>query len=265
MDKFLVAHCERIKKAGDLAKVSEHNSRKAVYDENLEPLRTIPEYIDPEAGKYNEGDRLPKEALLKLRKDRIREADLIRAPRKDASFAIEVVISASPDWFKKQIVSDNEKAIRAFFVDARKALNERFGAANLLQWNTHYDETTPHMHLLYVPIVQTEKGNKYSADAFMGNRKQLAEFQDYMIAKLGKKYDLERGIEGSDARHTNQQEWKKDLVKKQKELDEREKGLDLREAELRENEKMVNARMAALNEREQEKVIKRSRDNYYGR
>jgi hypothetical protein len=262
MDKFLVAHCERVKAAGDLAKVSAHNSRKAVYDENLEPLRTIPEYIDPESGKYNEGDRPPPAAVLKLRKDRIREAELIRAPRKDASFAIEVVITASPDWFKRQIVSDNEKAIKAFFVDARKALNERFGAANLLQWNTHYDETTPHMHLLYVPIVQTEKGNKYSADAFMGNRKQLAEFQDYMIKKLGAKYGLERGVEGSDARHTNQKEWKKKLVEKEKELNEREKQLDLREAELKENERYVGSLMNALNERDRERIIRKVQDNY---
>jgi len=260
--EYLVAHCRRIKTAVGLRNVASHNSRTAVYDEKFRPLGKTPDYIDPASGKYNEGDRPPPEAVLKRRNDRIREANLIRKPQKNASQAVEVVITATQSWFVRHISLDEEKTVKAFFADARKALNERFGADNLLQWNVHYDEKTPHMHLLYVPIVQTEKGNKYSADAMLGNRKTMEEFQDYMIAKLGKKYGLDRGVRGSKARHTDQYSYAKQIREKEEELKASERSIELREAKLREAEKMVRAQVDALNDRDRERVMRKVQDNY---
>lgn len=265
MANFVVAHCRKLYKAAGLRNVAVHNCRQAVYDRDLQVLDK-PDYIQhPELRKHNEGDRPEPEAVLKRRNDRIREADLTRKPKKDAATAIEVVVTASPEWFADR----SPKEVKAFFADARKALTDRFGADNLLQWNTHWDETTPHMHVLFVPIMATEKGNKYTSSEFLGGRRGLGEFQEMMFQKVGKRYGLERGIEGSKARHKDQYDRARELKEQQEELErqkrellEQQRAIDLQQAELFEGIKVINAKMAALTEREQDKVIKRSKDIY---
>lgn len=262
--------------AAGLRNVAVHNSRQAVYDSDLQVLDK-PDFIQhPELRKHNEGERMKPEAVLKRRNDRIKEANLIRKPKKDASTAIEVIVTASPEWFTDR----SPKEIKDFFANARKALTDRFGAENLLMWNTHWDEKTPHLHILFVPIVQTEKGNKYSADAVMGNRKQLAEFQDYMIGRLGKQYGLERGIQGSKARHKDQYDRARDLEKLEKALkqerdvlkqerdvlERRKKLLEDREAEFNIWRKELAARWNALSDVEKAKVERQyKRDRGYER
>lgn len=265
MAQFIVAHCRKIKNPAGLSNVVAHNSREAVYDRDMRVLDK-PDYIQhPELRKHNEGDRPDAEAVHKRRNDRIREADLKRKPKKDAAVAIEVTVTASPEWFAEH----TPKEVKAYFADARKALTDRFGAANLLQWNTHWEETSPHMHVLFVPIMATEKGDKYASSEFLGGRRGLGEFQEYMFQKVGKRYGLERGIVGSKARHKDQYDRARELKEQQEkiewqkgELSKQERELKLRQAELTEGEKVIYAKMAALNERDQDKVMKRAKDIY---
>jgi len=269
MTQYLVAHCRKIKTTVGLSNIVAHNSRQAVYDHELHPLLSMPDYIKhPELRKHNEGDRPDGVAVLKRRSDRIKDAKLIRKPKKDAAAAIEVVISATPEWFAKQTLKD----IKAYFADARKALTDRFGAENLLQWNTHWDETSPHMHVLFVPIMATEKGNKYSSSEFLGGRTGLREFQDFMYFRVGKKHGLERGQEGSQARHKNQYDRAREIEAEakrlqdvQRELEAKQRQLEREAEKIKETEFEVNCKMKALSEREQEKVMKKAREHYFDR
>lgn len=269
MTQYVVAHCRKLKTPAGLRNVVAHNSRKAVYDHDLHPLLSMPDYIKhPELRKHNEGDRPDAEAVFKRRSDRMKDAELLRKPKKDAATAIEVVISASPEWFAKQTPKD----VKAYFADARKALTDRFGAENLLQWNTHWDETSPHMHVLFVPIMATEKGNKYTSSEFLGGRNGLREFQDFMYFRVGKKHGLERGQEGSKARHKDQYDWAREtkaeadrLKDTARELEAERRQLERETEKLKETEFEVNCKMKALSEREQEKVMNKARDKYFGR
>ena len=48
-------------------------------------------------------------------------------------------------------------------------MKEKYGPENVLQWNIHYDETTPHLHVLFAPIVRdAHNGNRYSSANFLG-------------------------------------------------------------------------------------------------
>lgn len=208
-----MAHCRKVQTLVGLANVAGHNSRVHVYEDNGSIKSPRPDWLTrPDRGHLNQGDMLPPEVILKRRGDRIRAAEAAnvaegqkwRKPQKNAAAGIEVSISASPDWFEGK----NERQINTYFADCRDYLAARFGKENILHWATHYDETTPHMHVLLVPIVQTkDRGLQYSSSTFLGGRNGLKEFQDEIAAKVGAKHGLERGVEGSGARHTDQYQW----------------------------------------------------------
>jgi hypothetical protein len=228
--EHVVGHARKIKTTVGLCNVADHNCREAVYDRELQPLGDkLPEYIShPERAALNEGDRCGGEAVLKRRSERIAEAKLARKPQKNASAAIEFSISASPEWF----ASHKPHEWKAYFKDARTLLEERYGAENIAHWATHYDEKTPHMHVLMVPIRETSAGISYTSSRFLGGINGLREFQDELAEKVGKKYGLERGLEGSDARHTDQYEWAAENAKERDNLAMERGGLDLRAKDL---------------------------------
>ena len=66
------------------------------------------------------------------------------------------------------------------------------------------DETTPHMHLNLVPI--TKDGRLCSKDLF--DKSKLRQLQTDFYEAIGKKYGLERGKEGSQAKHLSTAEFK---------------------------------------------------------
>ena len=66
------------------------------------------------------------------------------------------------------------------------------------------DETTPHMHLNLVPI--TKDGRLCSKDLF--DKPKLQQLQTDFYNAVGKKYGLQRGKEGSQAKHLSTAEFK---------------------------------------------------------
>lgn len=243
---FVVAHCRKVQSAVGLRNVAAHNCREAVYDRELRPLEKLPEYIShPERAAYNQGDRCGGLAVLKRRADRIKAADLSRKPQKNASAAIEAVVSASPEWFE---MHKNPKEWQAFFAEARTFLEQRYGKENLLHWAVHCDEKTPHMHVLMAPIVETEKGLKYSSGEFLGGRKGLRDLQERIWKDVGQKYGLERGNEGSKARHTDQYEWASEIAQERDNLHQERGSLDMVAKDVKDRENALVRRERAFQE-----------------
>lgn len=115
---------------------------------------------------------------------------------------IEYLISASPDW-----QGWNTEAEAEFFNNAKRWLKEKHGAENIAGLSIHRDETTPHLVAYVVPI--DEKG-ALNARHFLGGRQKLSEMQtDFAntVHHLG----LERGIQGSKAKHTKMKELYSDI------------------------------------------------------
>jgi hypothetical protein len=237
---YIVAHCRKVQTAVGLAAVGRHNCREAVYDEQGRALGKLPKYIvHPERAAMNEGDRCGASNILKNRSKRVQEANLGRKPQKNAAAAIEANISASADWFAAHKPDEWQK----FFKDARKFMAEKYGKENLLHWVVHYDEQTPHMHVLMTPIIEGKDGPRYSSSNFLGGRKGLRDLQTEIAATLGDKYGLVRGQEGSNARHTDQYEWIEDTARMRKELERKEKALAEREAKIAKLEKIATAQV----------------------
>lgn len=131
-----------------------------------------------------------------LANERIERAG-IKGVRKDAVRGMEFLITASPDAFQRddagQIKGDYRNS--TWVADNLKFLSEKYGA-NLVALTLHQDEKTPHIHAIVVPI--TADGRLSAKELF--NPKSLRSLQtDY--AKAMSPHNLERGIEGSRARH----------------------------------------------------------------
>lgn len=117
-----------------------------------------------------------------------------KAVRKDAVTSQRYILSGSHDSMMKldklqlmQWAKDNYD----FFAD-------KYGEENIVRATVHMDEKTPHMHLIVVPLT---KEGKLSAKEFTGTRKKLKELQTDYAKKVGQKYGLERGVEGSNRKH----------------------------------------------------------------
>lgn len=120
--------------------------------------------------------------------------------RKDAVLALEYFIGASPEWFRE----NNAEAQAAYFQDALAWLRERHGADNVVAWSTHYDETSPHMAVYVVPL---DAEGKLNAKAHTGGRAKLSAMQTDFAKRVGRLHHLERGIEGSKAKHQEVKAW----------------------------------------------------------
>ena len=52
-----------------------------------------------------------------------------------------------------------------FFQETYKFLNDRYGKENVISAYVHMDETTPHMHYAFVPVVEDKKKGGYKLSA----------------------------------------------------------------------------------------------------
>ena len=122
--------------------------------------------------------------------------------------------------------------------DNLKWLRETYGERNLVSAVLHMDEKTPHIHATIVPIVTGER-RKAKQDEQNGKKKyrkkspqdvrlcaddvmarhQLKHYQD-TYAQAMNKYGLQRGVDGSLAKHIPTSQYYKELVERQDSLQE---------------------------------------------
>jgi hypothetical protein len=158
------------------------------------------------------------------------------ADEKSASepvLAIEYLITASPEAFKRH--GGQMQDTSEYFLDAARWLQERHGKDNVVSLALHRDEQTPHLVAYVVPLVEREAKTRkrsvvvgkdaqgkqiretrefaeaakkvLSAKHFLGGREKMRAMQTDFAEKVARKYGLERGIEGSRARHQTVKEF----------------------------------------------------------
>jgi len=115
-------------------------------------------------------------------------------PRKNAVLAVECLLTASPEWFADK----SEKQIQFWAKKNIEFLQQKFGKDNVIHAVIHRDETTPHIAAYIIP----EVSGKLNCRAILGGRDLMKNLQtDYAAAMSSMK--LNRGIEGSKAKHTS--------------------------------------------------------------
>lgn len=125
--------------------------------------------------------------------------------RSNSVLALDTIYTASPDFFQGKANAENDK----FFQDCLKFHNEHFG--HIISAVVHYDETTPHLHVISVPLT---KDGRLSARDVIGNKSKMSKTQDSFFEQVGRSYGLARGI------HMDGQEKKTHISAQEHELRE---------------------------------------------
>ena len=145
--------------------------------------------IKTELSKYNFHPVAPQGKYRDISNHIIQEAGC--RVRKDSVTAVEVLITASPEFFEKK----NRKETEEFFAYAMEFMKTKQDPNTYISAVVHVDEKTPHMHHWFVPI--TPDG-RLSAKEIIGNKKKLTKWQDEFWSYMVKKYpDFERGESAS--------------------------------------------------------------------
>ena len=204
---------------------SDHIERKTI-PKNADPTRT---HLNRELVEFPDGVSDRTEAIS----HRIRTAGIKRKITPDQVRAIRIVLSGThEDMIKVQ----EEGRLDEWCDDNLQWLYRTFGKENTVSAVLHMDEHTPHIHATVVPIVtgerrkarkkQAESRRTYRkkanavrlcADDLMSRERLVAYHDSY--AKAMAKYGLQRGIRGSEARHTTTAQYYRDLKRQTGELE----------------------------------------------
>jgi hypothetical protein len=115
--------------------------------------------------------------------------------RSDAVLAIEYFVGSSPEWFKDKTQAQQD----AYFTGALDWLKQQHGSDNLVAWSIHRDESSPHLVAYVVPI-DPDTG-RLNAKKWTGGKAVLSKMQTDFAQQVGQVHEMQRGIEGSKARH----------------------------------------------------------------
>lgn len=178
---YAILRTAKLTSLGSVGGSAQHNFRERDTP-NADPERT--------ALNCTSGAQSSKELVAGV-KARLATQDKVR---KNAVLAVEYFVGASPEWFSQA----DPKQREAYFDQAEKWLKERHGTENVIAVTRQYDETSPHVCAYVVPI---DPKGKLNCSHFLDGREKLTQMQTDFADKVGQQFGLERGIEGSKAKH----------------------------------------------------------------
>jgi len=145
----------------------------------------VPDNADPERTKYNHSEWSTQAAMA-------RYTELLPAKvRKNAVHAVEFIVAVPPEVAAAVKSQEDWKPIYNYLQESRNWLTARLGGtANRLNWSVHLDESSPHLHLVMMPL----RDGRLSYNTYLGgSRDALVKLQTDFANDVGKKYGLERG------------------------------------------------------------------------
>lgn len=125
--------------------------------------------------------------------------------RKNQVVALEYMITASPEAMK------DRKMAAKYLTAARDWVVMRHGRANVIATYYHGDETTPHIHMMVVPVAPD---GRLSAGHYVDGAEKMSRMQDEFHAEVAGRYGLDRGVKKSGAKHVPIKDFWANLTKK---------------------------------------------------
>ena len=188
---YIVCHMKKYHKT-DIAPVEQENERDETYragNPQIDPTRT--------SGNYHIVKR--QRSYTQFINDKIEALDLPTKVRKDAVLMCSFVVGSDRKFFGELSPSEQQQ----FFAECTRFFAEHYGEGNIISAIVHVDETTPHLHLNLIPIADGRLCAKKLFD-----RKALTALQTDLHREVGAKWNLQRGKEGSQAKHLDTAEFK---------------------------------------------------------
>ena len=244
---YVVLHIE--KAAGTDAAMSGHVERRITPANVITTLT----YLNEELVEFPKGVTNRTEAI----QHRLDNAGLERKIGKNQVRALRVMLSGSPEDMKRIRQAGQ---LDAWAKDSCGWLQKTFGKENVVSAVLHLDEKTPHIHATVVPITRGERRKaklereknaqsgkrtyrtkkdrpRLCADDVMARDKLKAYQTTYAEAMA--KYGLQRGVEGSEAKHISTQQYHREVFVRKNEMAEQIENL-------KEQQKTLTVDIAAL-------------------
>lgn len=244
---YVVLHIE--KAAGTDAAMSGHVERRITPANVITTLT----YLNEELVEFPKGVTNRTEAI----QHRLDNAGLERKIGKNQVRALRVMLSGSPEDMKRIRQAGQ---LDAWAKDSCGWLQKTFGKENVVSAVLHLDEKTPHIHATVVPITRGERRKaklereknaqsgkrtyrtkkdrpRLCADDVMARDKLKAYQTTYAEAMA--KYGLQRGVEGSEAKHISTQQYYHEVFVRKNEMAEQIENL-------KEQQKTLTVDIAAL-------------------
>ena len=220
---YAVVHLEKAK--GSDSGMSAHIER-TVAPKNADKERT---HLNREMITFPDGVTNRTEAI----QHRLETAGLKRKIASNQVRAIRVLMTGTHE---DMIKIESEGKLDEWCDDNLNWLRQHFGKDNVVSAVLHLDEKTPHIHATVIPIVETERKRRkreeqvkktyrkkkptprLCADEVM-SRVALKGYQD-SYAHVMEKYGLQRGVDGSEAKHISTSQYYRDLQQQSESLQE---------------------------------------------
>jgi Plasmid recombination enzyme len=148
--------------------------------------------------------------LSKIVQERIDATPQLRKIRTDAVYAIEILLTASPDFYRPGAPTDYgvyDPVILKSWVAANIDWLKSEYKDKVVRAELHLDEATPHIHAYVVP---TDDRGQLNCKKMLGKKHQLVDLQDN-YARAMQPLGLERGNKGSLAIHTDVKRYYSDV------------------------------------------------------
>lgn len=181
MAKYAILRIEKLKHQGSVASQASHVERTRP-TKNADPARThLNRWLEGGPGMYASSKKV---------------WDSIPKIRSDAVLALDVMISASPEVFQRPDFDLDKWA-----QDSVNWIKNHFKGATIVGLQLQLDESTPHIQGIIIPTDRKPDGAlQLNAKKWMGGKNRLIAMQT-SYHKAVAHHDLERGIEGSEAKH----------------------------------------------------------------
>ena len=173
-------------KRGDIVGIERENER----DENYKSTRNP--QIDKSKTCLNYHTMPYEKKYLSFIDERNKQLSLRRKIKDDAVLITSFILGSDKEFFGG-LAAEQQKQ---FFADCTDFFSERYNKENVVSAVVHLDESTPHLHFNLMPVTD---GRLCAKELF--DRKALRDLQTDFYEAVGKKYGLERGKEGSTAKH----------------------------------------------------------------
>ena len=205
-------------KMANMQSISRHNERQNLNYGN--------EDIDTDKKDLNYHLKEPQENSYEKEFERLKEENQLKGNlrltgKKQSNVACEFLITSDNDFFKKIGQAETKR----YFEEAYQFACDKCGEKNIISAVVHMDETTPHMHLTYIPVVKgtSRKGQpieKINCSEFWKGFNSYGELQDKFYDHMKEKgFDLERGQKNEDREqrreHLSVQKYKEETLQEQ--------------------------------------------------
>lgn len=218
-------------KMKNLSGIYRHNERKNTNYSNKD--------INRQNSKNNYSIKRPLTTYEKAFKQLKKDYSLKGQIKSVSNIMCEYIITSDKNFFEKI----GEKETKRYFQTAYKfvANYQNLGEQFIISAKVHLDESTPHLHIVFIPVIHTtdKKGkqiDKIACSEFWKGKNSYKKLQDHFFSYMTKAgFELERG-ETKENEHIDIERLKKitnyEVQQFEKKSIEKEKPLETNNAEL---------------------------------